>query len=52
MESEIPPVLEVKNMSKRFDMTKALDEVSLKLFAGQIHVLVGENGADKLISYT
>ena len=39
------PVLEVQNISKRFDMTQALDDVSLKLFPGQIHALVGENGA-------
>ena len=31
------PVLEVQNVSKRFDMTQALDDVSLKLFPGQIH---------------
>ena len=39
------PVLEVQNVSMRFDMTQALDDVSLKLFPGQIHALVGENGA-------
>lgn len=41
------PVLEVRSLSKRFDMTQALDKVSLDLRAGEIHALVGENGAGK-----
>src|SRR5215470_12781160 len=41
------PVLEIRNISKRFDATQALDSVSLKLFAGEVHTLLGENGAGK-----
>ena len=41
------PVLEIRNASKRFDTTQALDDVSLGLYAGEIHALLGENGAGK-----
>ncbi|HSR32777.1 MAG TPA: sugar ABC transporter ATP-binding protein [Anaerolineae bacterium] len=41
------PVLETRHISKRFDMTQALDDVSFTLCPGEIHGLVGENGAGK-----
>lgn len=41
------PILEMRHISKRFDMTQAVDDVSLALYPGEIHALVGENGAGK-----
>ncbi|MCI0397181.1 MAG: sugar ABC transporter ATP-binding protein [Chloroflexi bacterium] len=41
------PVLEMKHISKRFDMTQALQDVSLTLYPGEVHALLGENGAGK-----
>lgn len=39
--------IEVKEISKRFGATLALDCVSLTFESGEIHTLVGENGAGK-----
>jgi len=39
--------IEVKEISKRFGATLALDSVSLTFESGEIHTLVGENGAGK-----
>src|SRR5438034_6166924 len=42
-----PPVGEALSVSKTFGETKALTDVSLAVFAGECHGLVGRNGAGK-----
>lgn len=44
---ERSPVLEVKGCSKSFPGVQALQKVDFDLFAGEIHCVVGENGAGK-----
>ena len=41
------PVLALRSVSKRFGMTAALDDMTLELFPGEVHAVVGENGAGK-----
>jgi ribose transport system ATP-binding protein len=41
------PILKIKEVSKAFPGVKALDRISLEVFRGTIHGIVGENGAGK-----
>jgi ribose transport system ATP-binding protein len=41
------PLMEVRNISKRFPGVVALNDVSLQFFPGEVHAIVGENGAGK-----
>jgi len=43
----MPPVLELRNITKRFPGVLANDRVSLTLEQGEILALLGENGAGK-----
>lgn len=45
--SQAVPLLEVRNITKKFPGVLALNDVSLKLMPGEVHAIVGENGAGK-----
>ena len=42
-----PPLLQVRNVSKRFGGLQALSQVNLSIVQGQIYGLIGPNGAGK-----
>ena len=41
------PLFELRGITKSFPGVRALDAVSLEIRAGEVHVLLGENGAGK-----
>jgi general nucleoside transport system ATP-binding protein len=43
----MPPLLELKDITKRFPGVLANDQINLTLEEGEIHALLGENGAGK-----
>ncbi|MBN9365263.1 MULTISPECIES: sugar ABC transporter ATP-binding protein [unclassified Devosia] len=45
--AETKPLLTLKGISKRFPGVRALHDVSLSLYPGQVTALIGENGAGK-----
>ncbi len=47
MADERQPLVEVRDVSKRFPGVQALDSVSLDIRPGEVHAVAGENGAGK-----
>jgi ABC-type sugar transport system ATPase subunit len=47
MDAEKSALWEVRGVYKSFPGVQALDDVSLEIFPGEIHALVGENGSGK-----
>lgn len=41
------PVLRAENLAKQYGPVTVLSEVTLDIFAGEIHAIIGENGAGK-----
>jgi ribose transport system ATP-binding protein len=45
--SDSTPIVSIRNLSKTFAGTKALDDVDLEIGPGEVHALLGQNGSGK-----
>jgi ABC-type uncharacterized transport system ATPase subunit len=41
------PIIQLRNITKRFPGVIALDHINLDIYPGEVHALLGENGAGK-----
>jgi ribose transport system ATP-binding protein len=46
-EESVPPLLEIRGLTKSFGGALALDDVDLTVLPGEVHGLLGENGSGK-----
>jgi ABC-type sugar transport system ATPase subunit len=45
--TELPATLRIEGLSKTFPGTKALDDLTIEIAAGEVHALAGSNGSGK-----